>query len=192
MLLRWARVPDGSADAYPTIQPTNAYFGQKDIQQALLLQRMCQDLLLSHPTSENVHIVPTARDSASGLALSSRNTYLTDAERPFAPTLYRALKAAEDRWDVGGSVRECLQTATDQIHAVAVEAHAQGVKMELDYVQMNSVETFEPLPKDECKGSDKERRTPVVISGAVWLGQTRLIDNVLLSENGMILIKDHT
>lgn len=171
-------------------QPTRAYFGQKDIQQALLLRRMCRDLLLAHPEPENVHIVPTTRHADSGLALSSRNAYLTDTERPFAPTLYRALKTAEARWDAGAPTRECVSAATDLIYGATGEAHALGVKIELDYVQMTSADTFETLGEDERRGSDETRKNPVIISGAVWIGKTRLIDNVLLSENGMILLQD--
>jgi pantoate--beta-alanine ligase len=137
-----------------------------------------------------VHVVPTIRDPDSGLALSSRNAYLTEAEHRFAPTLCRALKAAEDRWDAGAPTRECVRTATDLIHAAARDARAQGVKMELDYVQMNNAETFEMLDEGECRGSDAPWRTPVIVSGAVWVGKTRLIDNMLLSENGMILLQD--
>ncbi|KAK7061096.1 pantoate-beta-alanine ligase [Paramarasmius palmivorus] len=97
---------------FNAVEPTNAYFGQKDIQQAILLRRLVTDLLCSHPSPENLHIVPTARDPSTGLALSSRNTYLSPSGRKVAPTLYQALSAAQDAWDQGLPKKECIKRAS--------------------------------------------------------------------------------
>jgi pantoate--beta-alanine ligase len=134
-------------------------------------------------------VVPTARAPDTGLALSSRNAYLTVTERAFAPTLYAALRAAEARWDAGGTKRDCVAAATDVITAATRNAQAEGVRMELDYVEMNDAESFAVLSEDACKGSAEAGHNPVIVSGAVWVGKTRLIDNVLLSEDGKILIQ---
>ncbi|EKM50616.1 uncharacterized protein PHACADRAFT_188161 [Phanerochaete carnosa HHB-10118-sp] len=111
---------------FNVIEPTRTYFGQKDIQQAFLLRRMARDLLLSHPTPENVHIVPTARDPMTLLALSSRNTYLTPQEREVAaPTLYAAFAEGRKAWAAGSNKAECIAKAcsvvSDKASALARE-----------------------------------------------------------------------
>jgi pantoate--beta-alanine ligase len=166
-------------------QPTNAYFGQKDIQQALLLKRMCRDLLLSHPEPQNMHIVPTARDPADGLALSSRNAYLTPAGRRVAPTLRRALLAAERAWDAGRAKAECIAQAQAVVDACAWEAQADGreVAMRLDYIEMNDAESFEVVDPRARKADVGL----VILSGALNVDKTRLIDNILLGDSGKVL-----
>ncbi|KAK0501572.1 Pantoate-beta-alanine ligase [Armillaria luteobubalina] len=158
---------------FNAIEPTQTYFGQKDIQQALLLRRMCRDLLLSHPTPENLHIVPTQRDPTSGLALSSRNTYLSPSARLVAPKLYTALQAAETAWNSGFTKAECIGKAVEIIQS------APGVR--LDYVEMNDSDTFEPLD-----GAERAKEGAVILSGAVWVGTTRLIDNIILGDANKI------
>ncbi|KAI0321897.1 Pantoate-beta-alanine ligase [Amylostereum chailletii] len=168
------------------IQPTNAYFGQKDIQQALLLRRMVSDLLVPHPTPDRLHIVPTARDPTTGLALSSRNAYLTDAERRRAPVVYAALQAAGRAWDSGASKRDSLQPALKMLADVRRDAMAEGVEIKPDYIELNDPETFEVLGDAETKDTRGTGR-PVVLSGAVWVGRTRLIDNLILGDPGSIV-----
>jgi len=158
-------------------QPTNAYFGQKDIQQALLLRRLVGDLHLSHPTHDHLHIIPTARDAANGIALSSRNTYLTPAERQLAPALYAALQDAARVWAAGASKRETTQCALKRLQAAKDEGKNDGVEIRVDYVEMNDPDTFEVLRDERVQRSDG---APVIISGAVWFGRTRLIDNMIL------------
>ncbi|KAK0202538.1 Pantoate-beta-alanine ligase [Desarmillaria ectypa] len=158
---------------FNAIEPTKTYFGQKDIQQALLLRRMCRDLLLSHPTPENLHIVPTRRDDTDGLALSSRNTYLSPKARLVAPKLYTALQVAEKAWNAGLTKAECVEKA------VKVIRDAPGVR--LDYVEMNDPETFESLD-----GASRATGDPVILSGAVWVNTTRLIDNIILGNANKI------
>ncbi|KAK0214802.1 Pantoate-beta-alanine ligase [Armillaria fumosa] len=158
---------------FNAIEPTQTYFGQKDIQQALLLRRMCRDLLLSHPTPENLHIVPTRRDHTDGLALSSRNTYLSPEARLVAPKLYAALQAAETAWNTGLTKAECIEKAVEIIRG------APGVR--LDYVEMNDPDTFEALD-----GAARAEEGAVILSGAVWVGMTRLIDNIILGDANKI------
>ena len=160
-------------------QPTNAYFGQKDIQQALLLRRLVGDLHLSHPTPDRLHIVPTARDATTGLALSSRNVYLTPAERQLAPAFYAALQDAARAWAAGGaSKREAVQCALERLEAAREEGEKKGgVEVRVDYVEMNDSDTFEILGDGQVRRADG---APVILSGAVWFGRTRLIDNMIL------------
>jgi len=158
-------------------QPTNAYFGQKDIQQALLLRRLVGDLHLSHPTPDHLHIVPTARDATNGLALSSRNVYLTPAERQLAPAFYAALQDAARAWAASASKRETVQCALERLEAAREEGEKRGVEIRVDYVEMNDSDTFGILGDGQVRRSDG---APVILSGAVWFGRTRLIDNMIL------------
>ncbi|KAJ3836370.1 Pantoate-beta-alanine ligase [Lentinula raphanica] len=172
---------------FNVIQPTNAYFGQKDIQQALLLRRMVTDLLLSHPSPDRLHIVPTVRDPSDNLALSSRNAYLSPAGRKVAPILYAALKSAEKCWfsvDGGQSKKKCVDTARELIERRIEEARSQGLNTEikLDYIEMNDAGDFEILEDHVTRSSTDEKIVPVILSGALWVDGTRLIDNVVLGD----------
>ncbi|GBE89562.1 Pantoate--beta-alanine ligase [Sparassis crispa] len=178
---------------FNVIEPTQTYFGQKDIQQALLLKRLTRDLLLSHPLPENLHIVPTARDRASLLALSSRNAYLTPRERKYAaPALYAALQAGQRAWTAGSSKAECIARAIAVIDETSPklvsDADVEPVEIRLDYIEMNDPETFDVLPDDvtrrewETQLQDGVKGRPVILSGALWIGRTRLIDNVILGD----------
>jgi pantoate--beta-alanine ligase len=189
-------------------QPTRAYFGQKDIQQALILRRLVRDLLLDHPLPENLIIVPTHRapltaptpSSASsskdaaqsspptfsgGLALSSRNAYLTPSEASYAPTLYAALRLAQSAWESGSSsAQSAVALAESHIAQRSAEARERdGVDVRLDYVTIVDPETFELA---DWKQSDEPRRTALVV-GAMFVGRTRLIDNILSGDVSGIL-----
>ncbi|KAJ3984548.1 hypothetical protein F5890DRAFT_1516393 [Lentinula detonsa] len=182
---------------FNVIQPTNAYFGQKDIQQALLLRHMVTDLLLSHPSPDHLHIVPTARDPSDNLALSSRNAYLSPAGRKVAPTLYAALKAAEECWlagerDRGGknkNKKECVEIARALVERRIEEARDHGLDVEitLDYIEMNDAGTFEILDDSDTRSSRGNEAAPVILSGAMWVDRTRLIDNLLLGDFGTVV-----
>ena len=165
-------------------QPENAYFGQKDIQQALILRRMSRDLLIPMPSYECVHIVPTARDPVDGLALSSRNSYLSLQEREYAATLYSALRAGEQAWSSGGNRSAVLSAALPIIERATEEAHAQGVVIKLDYIKLSDPETFEDITEEIHGGNDD---TAVILSGAVWYGTARLIDNIILGDQARIV-----
>jgi pantoate--beta-alanine ligase len=166
---------------FNAIEPTHAYFGQKDLQQALLLRRMARDVLLAHPTPENLHIVPTARDPVDGLALSSRNAYLSPAARSVAPILYAALNLAKAAWEQGKTTDEALASATALIdqRKAKEEAKRSGVSIRLDYLQMNDSDTFEELPGKTTRQS-KGVAEAVMLTGAMWVDRTRLIDNIII------------
>ncbi|KIM26627.1 hypothetical protein M408DRAFT_330559 [Serendipita vermifera MAFF 305830] len=179
---------------FNAVEPTNAYFGQKDIQQGLLLRRLTSDLLLSHPAPENLHIVPTHRDSTSGLALSSRNMYLTETERTWAPTLWRALQAGKKKWEeimqaetdpnsttiVKGARDRVVNAATEVIQTAVGESEKEGVSIRPDYIQLNWTDTFEVIGDVDKKEVLSEGTRGVILSGALWVGRTRLIDNIIL------------
>lgn len=165
---------------FNVIQPTNAYFGQKDIQQALLLKRLCRDLLMSHPDANHLHIIPTARDESDGLALSSRNAYLTSDGRKVAPTLHRALQAAQRAWRDGLTKEECVRVGITLVEAAKKQAISDGlaVDLRLDYLELNDAATFDVLDARRTK----EDSGLVILSGALYVDKTRLIDNILLDQ----------
>lgn len=173
---------------FPFHKPTSAYFGQKDIQQALLLRKMCRDLFFAYPTADQVHIVPTERDPVDGLALSSRNVYLSADERPFAVTLYRALQAAESVWVQGATKKECISAALAVVEQGTGQAASKGVAMELDYIEMSDSRTFEVLDDGEHQQSKLLGEDPVILSGAMWVGKTRLIDNIVIGDISSALL----
>ncbi|KAH7915270.1 Pantoate-beta-alanine ligase [Hygrophoropsis aurantiaca] len=165
---------------FNAIQPTNTYFGQKDIQQALLLRRLCKDLLLSHPTPDRLHILPTTRDPNDGLALSSRNAYLTPSQRAVAPVLFAALQAAESAWRRGETAERCIKEAMIVIDEIKTHPAAEDVDAKLDYIQMNDAESFDII--EGSLRADATGQNPVILSGALRLGKTRLIDNIVLGD----------
>ncbi|KAG7093729.1 hypothetical protein E1B28_007381 [Marasmius oreades] len=171
---------------FNAVEPTHAYFGQKDLQQAILLRRLASDLLLSHPTPRNLHIVPTVRDQSSGLALSSRNTYLSPAGQQVAPLLFSALTVAQEAWDLGINKAACIQRAVNIINQKKNEVQVQGldVKLKLDYIQMNDANEFDELGAEETRNS---RERPVILSGALYVDSTRLIDNIILGNASEIM-----
>lgn len=172
---------------FNAVQPTRAYFGQKDIQQALLLKRMCGDMLMAYPEPGNVRIIETERET-SGLALSSRNTYLTPAERPHAIVLYRALEAAQNAWDAGEPKQVCIAEAHKVVECIKNKAEKDGVVIKMDYVQMNDAREFDVLDDAAVKGArGAAEQEGVLLSGAVWVGKTRLIDNFVLGNVKQIL-----
>lgn len=132
---------------------------------------MLKDLLISHPNPENMHIIPTSRDPSTNLALSSRNAYLTPQEMEVAPVLYQALSAAKEGYSEDGITgEELIQRAISVVEGVEVP---NGVDMKVDYFEVFDKETFEPV-------RGQVGRREVVIAGALWVGKTRLIDNLLL------------
>lgn len=136
--------------------PDRAYFGQKDAQQCLVVKKLNADLNLR----AEIVVVPTVRE-ADGLALSSRNSYLDSEERKAATVLYRALSLAQD---LGTS------NATEIRERIRALIEAEPLA-EIDYVSVADAETLDEL--DEVSG-------PALVSLAVRIGGTRLIDNVTL------------
>ena len=141
------------------IQPDVAYFGQKDAQQALVVKKMVQELNMGL----KIVALPTVRDP-DGLAISSRNSCLSSDERKAAPVLYRALclgrellsRGEKDAESIRKQVRELIQ---------------QEPLATIDYVSIADPETLEEMDTV---------RTPALISLAVKIGKTRLIDNVVV------------
>lgn len=151
------------AKLFNLVQPTRAYFGQKDVQQTVVIRQMIRDL------NFNLELVicPTVRET-DGLAMSSRNSYLSAEQRSAAPCLYAALQTAEAKWRSGerdpGRLRE---TVVNRIQAEPLAS--------IDYVSVahpiSLVEWTEPIPDE----------VGAIISLAVFFGKTRLIDNIYLS-----------
>lgn len=139
------------------VQPDRAYFGEKDAQQLAVIRRMVQDL--------NVPVtivpVPTVREQ-DGLALSSRNKHLTASQRQIAPVLSRALRHALDSIRGGERSVAVIRRSVQPLFA----AHPE---VRLEYFEVTNPKTLTPL--DHVDG-------PALIAGAIWIGSTRLIDNM--------------
>ena len=151
------------AKLFTITRPDRAYFGQKDGQQVAVIRKMNADLNLG----VEVITMPTIREP-DGLALSSRNAYLTPEQRETAPAVYRALCAAEDVWRRGERDAERIRRAAMNI--LERETLVDGV----DYVSIVDAESMQPLQQTLRDGR------PVMIATAVRLGAVRLIDNVVL------------
>ena len=150
------------AKLFTITRPDRAYFGQKDGQQVAVIRKMNADLNLG------VEIVTMATiREPDGLALSSRNAYLTPEQREAAPAVYRALCAAEDVWRRG-------ERDTGRIQRAAINILERETLIEaVDYVSIVDAETMQPLQTLRGDGA-------VMIATAVRLGAVRLIDNVVL------------
>ena len=142
------------------VQPQRAYFGQKDAQQLAIIQRLVQDLKI--PTT--IVPCPTVRE-ADGLAYSSRNRYLSAEERQVAAGLYRALRRGYEHWQAGDSSAEGILAA-----ARAELEHTPELR--LQYLELVDPQSLQPLSEVKDKG---------LLAIAAYVGQTRLIDNLLLA-----------
>ena len=147
------------AKLFNIVQPTKAYFGQKDAQQAIVIKRMVVDL----DTDIEIVVVPTVRES-DGLAMSSRNTYLSPEERQAATVLFRALSLARQLWQGG-------EEDADKIRYEMKSLIAKEPLAQIDYVSIADANTLKELEEIDC---------PALASLAVRIGRTRLIDNILL------------
>jgi pantoate--beta-alanine ligase len=150
------------AKLFHAVEPDVAYFGQKDVQQAVTIRRMARDLDLAI----DVRILPTVR-AADGLALSSRNAYLDADARGIAPTLYAALCKARDRF-AGGE-----RDAATLLAAARAELAKQPA-LKLDYLELVSLATMRRIAQVDG---------PACLAVACELAGTRLIDNVLLVDD---------
>jgi pantoate--beta-alanine ligase len=144
---------------FEIVQPNFAYFGRKDAQQVRIITQMARDLNLD----VEIVICPIVREP-DGLALSSRNVYLTPDERKAALVLHRALTAARDELTAGTRDSLTLQSTMQEI--LAAEPRAA-----LDYAEIVDADTFEPVTRIS---------RPVYILLAAFLGKTRLIDNLYI------------
>ena len=148
------------AKLFTIVRPHRAYFGQKDYQQALVVKRMARDLDLD----VEIVVMPIVRDP-DGLALSSRNVNLSAEERKAALSLHRSLVFAEERVRAGERDAKAIVEGIQKI--VEGEPLAR-----IDYIACCHSETLEPLERSEGT---------VLVAIAAWIGNTRLIDNVLIS-----------
>ena len=141
------------------MQPNAAAFGQKDAQQAIVIRRMVEDLMLDL----ELHVIPTVRDER-GLALSSRNKYLTPEFYEAALAIPRSLEAA--RHVVGEG-----QTKPEEVLAAAQEVLAAEPLLKIDYVELVDPRTMEPVELIDG---------PVLLLVAAAFGETRLLDNATI------------
>ena len=143
------------------VQPDLALFGEKDWQQLAVIRRMARDLNLTRPSATDIHGVPTVRE-ADGLAMSSRNAYLSAAERADASVLPRAMRTAITRIEAGGEVAGAL---------AALEATLlEGGFISVDYAALCDADSLEPLVR--AAGN------PARLLVAARIGKARLIDNM--------------
>ena len=141
------------------VQPTSAYFGQKDAQQLMVIKKMVTDLNM------NLEVVActTIRES-DGLAMSSRNTYLNPEERQAATVLYQSLNLARQMWSQG-------EKDGDRLRKEMTGLVQQQPLATIDYISVASTETLEELDRVI---------PPALVSMAVRIGRTRLIDNIVI------------
>ncbi len=149
------------AKLFNIVEPSVAVFGRKDVQQAALICRMVRDL------DFGVHIVvaPTVREP-DGLALSSRNVYLSPEERETARTLSQALQAIAGSWQAG-------ETRGWELKRVGQAFLEKTAGLAIDYIAVVDPDTFEPVHAATASS---------VVALAALVGSTRLIDNIILGE----------
>ena len=147
------------AKLFNIIQPTKVYFGQKDAQQLVVIKKMVADLNM------NLEIItaPTVREP-DGLAMSSRNTYLNPEQRRAAVVLYQALGLAQKLWSQG-------ETDAQTIRRQMTDLIQKQPLANIDYVSIANAETLDELDRVN---------PPALVSLAVRIGKTRLIDNLVL------------
>ncbi len=141
------------------VEPSKAYFGQKDAQQALVIKRMVKDLNM------NIEIItcPIVREE-DGLALSSRNVYLNFEERRVAPTIYSTLQEAKGRIEAG------LRNKSEILEIIKNRISSAGIT--IDYIEILKIENLVDL--------DTILQGSILIAVAAFLGKTRLIDNIVV------------
>ncbi|MFC2066445.1 pantoate--beta-alanine ligase [Chloroflexota bacterium] len=147
------------AKLFNIVQPNRAYFGQKDAQQAIVLKKMAADLNM------NLEIItlPTVRE-ADGLAMSSRNTYLNSKQRQAATVLFKTLSLAQELWSKGE--RDASTIRHEMVELVEKEPLAS-----IDYISIADTATLKEMQRV---------KSPALVSLAVKIGHTRLIDNMVL------------
>ena len=141
------------------VEPTRAYFGQKDAQQCVVIKKMVADLNMNL----EIVIVPTVREP-DGLAMSSRNIYLKAEERKTAIVLSRSLDLAREMWSGG-------ERDADRIKQAMTAFIKREPLANIDYVSVADAETLDEL---------KEIKPPALVSLVVKIGKPRLLDNTIL------------
>ncbi len=147
------------AKLFNIVEPDIAYFGQKDLQQAQVVQQMVRDL--NFPIK--IRVLPIVREE-DGLAMSSRNTYLSERQRKDAVKIYQLLKEGAQAIEKGKSLSYVRRKIKDGL------AKCGG---RVDYVEIVDIEDMQPIKN--ISGRDK-----VAIAVAVWFGKARLIDNIIV------------
>lgn len=142
------------------IKPNKAYFGQKDLQQCLIIKQ----LVLDYSFDVEIVIVPTVRE-VDGLAMSSRNMRLTPDQRKIAPKIYEALKRAAKMVKEQANIADIKKDFTDFINSYK--------SFNLEYIELTDITTLQNLDTIE-KGKS------VAISTAIFMNEVRLIDNVIV------------
>jgi len=145
------------------VRPNFTFFGQKDAQQSIIIKKMVRDLAFD----TEIVVLPIVREE-SGLAMSSRNAYLTDEQRRPATVLNRALSQARAAYDEG-------EHSAARLVELVRSVIEQEPLARIDYVSVNDAATLERLEKMDDR--------PAVLSLAVFIGNTRLIDNVVLGKS---------
>ena len=157
------------AKLFHLVRPEVAVFGQKDAQQALVIRAMVRGL--DFPV--RLMLARTVRE-ADGLAMSSRNAYLSASERAIAPAVYRSLAAAGAALESGERrAREIERVATDVLRAASIER--------IDYVEACRADDLSPLERVDGH---------VILAVAAWVGRTRLIDNMVFEVDGRAVVAD--
>jgi pantoate--beta-alanine ligase len=151
------------AKLFQAVQPTRAYFGMKDFQQLRVIQRLVEDLNMP------VRVVPcaTVREK-DGLALSSRNAYLSSEERPWARKISVALRAAEE------VIKSTPRAGVARVLGAARKILRQIPGARIQYLSVVDPDTLAPLSLVRGKA---------LVAAAVYIGRTRLIDNLLISKS---------
>lgn len=150
------------AKLFNLVQPHKAYFGQKDAQQALVIKRMAEDLNFGI----EIVVMPIIREE-DGIAMSSRNKYLNDKERVVALVLSQSLNIAKELIESG-------QRNTSEIYRKIHDKIAAESLAKIDYISIVDAETLDDL--DIAGGR-------ILIALAIFVGQTRLIDNIVVEIN---------
>jgi pantoate--beta-alanine ligase len=146
--------------------PHKAYFGQKDFQQAVIIKRLVKDLYMG----VDIAVCPTIREE-DGLAMSSRNAYLSKEERPAAAVIYRCLQAASEAVKSGIiEVKELKRLMEDTLRSVPLVSEVQ-------YASAYNPETIEELERVEREA---------LLAVSVKIGMTRLIDNMTVEPHGKV------
>ncbi|KAL7518592.1 hypothetical protein ACHAWX_003405 [Stephanocyclus meneghinianus] len=151
------------------VQPTNAYFGQKDAAQCVLIRRITDDLDMH----VSINIMDTVREE-DGLAMSSRNAYLAAEEREKAPVIYKALCAAREVFESRFARGLEEVTADDLRDVVNNVLKTEPLIREVQYIAIDDLEQMRPMETVGTEGC--------IVSLACVLGSVRLIDNVVLRD----------
>jgi pantoate--beta-alanine ligase len=152
---------------FQQVQPDRAFFGEKDFQQLAVIRAMARDLDLTQPHARAIFGVPTVRE-ADGLAMSSRNRYLSDAQREAASALPRALSSA------AAAVAQGARSIDDAIASARAALVSAGFRV--DYIEVVDAASLEPIVE--------LGEQPARILAAARIGTTRLIDNWPINPSG--------